>query len=330
MIIYPIVYPSALQFWFNTNYASEQYLPKDGHFSVLPHDYQLTVFPRTTEILSQMYCLSYPIRLLAANENRRIHQKEIACSIRSKHVPDDCFVQVDILRNDIPIYVACPEYCFLQASSELPLHKLIQLGYQLCARYTPDDRSQYKQRRRLPITSTAKILAFLDRCKGSHGVKKARQAIRYVLDNSNSPMETLFTMAAILPCHMGGFGLKKPELNADVLLSAKAQALLKTDTLCCDLVWRKEKVIVEYDSILVHLEAEQFKYDKKRASALNMSGYKVFHITSDFLDNFTAYQKTFDSIRCALKIKKDSRCLDKYQNERYDLFQFIWLECNLY
>ena len=207
MNIYPIVYPTALHFWLNANFASEVYLPKDGCYSALPQGYRLSTVRSNAQILSQKYSLSYPIRLLAPDRGSRITQKELTSSVRSEHIPENSFVRIDNLPAGTPVYMACPEYCFLKAASSLSIYELILLGYRLCAKYVPDNSSQYHQRTRTPITSTARIRTYLRQCKGAHGIKKAWRAISYVLDNSNSPMESIFVMPAILPHWMGGFGL---------------------------------------------------------------------------------------------------------------------------
>ena len=323
MIIYPIVYPSALQFWFNVNYYSEKYLPKNAHFLALPKDYRLSTVQSTAETLSQMYCLDYPIRLLAPNVVSRISQKEFSCSVKSVHIPENSFVRADDLPGNIAVYVACPEYCFFKAASFLSLFELILLGYQLCAKYTIDSNSHYHQRNRAPITNVERISSFLKQCHGAHGVKKALRAISYVLDNSNSPMESIFVMPAILPFYMGGFSLRSPELNKDISLSPKGHALLGYDKCCCDLVWSKEKVVGEYDSMLSHMETKQFFHDKKRASALVMSGYKVFNITYEYMNNFTSYEKLYDSFRCALGKRSNPQKMAKYADARFSLFQFL-------
>lgn len=323
MIIYPIVYPSAMQFWLNPDIDSIIYRPAVKNYHSLPKGYHISSVQNNISTLVQQYGFCLPLRLLASASELRINKNGVSCSINSAHVPDNCFSRIDDLPGSIPVYVACPEYCFLSAASELSLYELIQLGYQLCAKYIPDGQMQYLQRGREPITTASKITAFLEKCTGAKGVKKARQAISYVLDNSNSPMETKFAMPAVLSVSLGGFALRRPNMNKNINLTGRGAEILGYDKCCCDLVWEQEKVIGEYDSTLTHLDPRQHIRDKKRASALAVSGYTVISITSDFLRNFESFQRTYDGIRYALRMKRDRQRMDASLEKRYELFHFL-------
>ncbi|MBQ9032357.1 MAG: hypothetical protein IJ106_13035 [Parasporobacterium sp.] len=147
--------------------------------------------------------------------------------------------------------------------------------------------------------------------------------MKHILDNSNSPMETKLAMAAVLPFLQGGFALKHLEMNRYVALTPQGRALLGIDSCCCDMVWDQEKIILEYDSNLTHLEARQHAMDKKRASALSMAGCKVISITADVLHNFTAFEKTFLSLRWTLGMRTDQHRFASCRRQRYDLYQFL-------
>ena len=136
-------------------------------------------------------------------------------------------------------------------------------------------------------------------------------------------MESKIAMAIVLPLSMGGFGLKRPELNRDIYLSISGQKHLGYEKCCCDFAWVAEKVIGEYDSVMAHMNSQQFIQDKKRSCALNLSGYKVIHITCNSMNNYTDYKELFDSLRSSLKIRKHKDRLAKYEDERYELFKFL-------
>lgn len=53
--------------------------------------------------------------------------------------------------------------------------------------------------KRTRACSAAKISRYLARCEGMHGIKKARQALRHVLDNAASVREAATAMKLTLP-----------------------------------------------------------------------------------------------------------------------------------
>ena len=60
--------------------------------------------------------------------------------------------------------------------------------------------------------------AFLDSVGKVNGKAKAKRALKYVIDGSLSPMETMVYMLLCLPVMLGGYGLPKPEMNSIIEL----------------------------------------------------------------------------------------------------------------
>ena len=154
-------------------------------------------------------------------------------------------------------------------------------------------------------------------------VQKAKLAIRYALDHSNSPMESNLATLALLPWRYGGYNLKAPKLNLDVNLSETGAEHLGRETICCDMVWIEEKVVLEYDSNLAHLSPDQHAKDKKRITALSLSGYQVISVTANEVRSFRAVEELFLRVRRALGMKTNPERVETNFEQRYDVVHDI-------
>ena len=204
------------------------------------------------------------------------------------------------------------------------------LANDLCAIYVKDETEEYRQRRRDPVTTVESICSFMNKASGINGLKKARRAIQYVLDRSNSPMESKLAALAVLPLHYGGYGLSKPFLNHFVRLNKEAEEFLGQSQLCCDMVWLAKKVILEYDSNLSHLEIHQHFKDKKRSTALTISGYKVISITAEQLRDFHSVDNMFMQLRHVLNMRTHKDRIDKFAELRWNVVHGLMFKKRCY
>lgn len=156
------------------------------------------------------------------------------------------------LEGDSELCVVSPETLFLQMASELSLIELVRLGYELCGAYSlsliPIDGSgQARFNRRMPLTYVDRIRRYLEGASHARSVKKARMALRFVVDGSASPKETQLCMLLVLPRRMGGYGLERPSFNHRVKAFDSLGYSAKAARIGCGLLWRNAKVAVEYD-----------------------------------------------------------------------------------
>lgn len=150
---------------------------------------------------------------VTSDQATRIQAKFTSCSVYSSGLPDDAFIDAG---NGLAI--ASPELVFLEMSTimEPPVHVL--LGYELTGRYSRDylnPRTGNVTFDREPATSVNKIRDFLNRCHGIAGIDQARQALKYVRDNSWSPTESLIAAFAILPVVDYGYSMGEIALNQE-------------------------------------------------------------------------------------------------------------------
>ena len=306
-----IVYPSASEYW-----LEEKGVPHG--VNVFPED--TAIPPGRKGVRQQVNELSFdkPVHIAVPKKMNRVKSDEIIYHVMSKRVSPESFQKVAE-----GVFISSPELCFLQAAAELPIHQLVQLANNLCAIYILDPYEDYGQRRREQVTSVNDIRKFLEGIHRFMNVQNAKVAIRYALDHSNSPMESNLATIALLPWRYGGYNLKAPKLNLDVNLSETGAEHLGRDTVCCDMVWTDEKVVLEYDSNLAHLSPDQHAKDKKRITALSLSGYQVISVTANEVRSFRAVEELFLRVRRALGMKTNPERVETNFEQRYDVVHDI-------
>lgn len=100
------------------------------------------------------------------------------------------------------------------------------------------------------------------------GITRLREAIELIREDSWSPRESLVRVALVT------HGLPEPELNVDIF-DAFGRFLG-----CVDMVYRKQRVIVEYHGTI---HSGQYAKDVERIAALRAAGWTVIEVTADLL-----------------------------------------------
>lgn len=170
--------------------------------------------------------------------------------------------------------VSTPEFCFLQLASRLSLARLMQVGFELCGTYALAEGGPAK-RREEPLTSVCELRSFVESAPHAYGRAKALRAVRYLMDGSASPMETVLAMLLCLPHNLGGYAIPQPVLNYRVDVPPSMRKLADRSYCACDLCWPTAKLSVEYDSKLYHTDPERQGSDARRRNTLIALGYTV-------------------------------------------------------
>ena len=87
-------------------------------------------------------------------------------------------------------------------------------------------------------------------------------------------METIVYLLLCLPQKYGGYNLPQPELNPELPLEYEERMLLRTVSVKPDLLWRKQKLVIEYDGEY-HNDPVQAAHDNRRRIVLEARGYHV-------------------------------------------------------
>ena len=130
---------------------------------------------------------------------------------------------------------------------------------------------------RSSMTTVCDMKRYLEPMRGCRGVKRARHALRFVVDGSASPMESLLVVLLCLPPLLGGYGLPFPQMN--VSLDTRDVDTFGFRHRACDLLWPEYGLAVEYDSDEYHLGKEKHDADSKRLTTLGLVGLHVESLT---------------------------------------------------
>lgn len=214
-----------------------------------------------------------PLHVLIADACVRTETEGVVTHTWGSPFPDTAFAEAGE-----GFLMSTPEFCFLQMAGCLSLVQLIQLGFELCGTYALVGGAP-AVRRAAPLTTKAKLAAFVEQSSGARGCKKAARAVRYVQDGAASPMETMLAMMLCLPYGLGGYGLEKPLINHRVDVPSSSKRLADRAYCVCDLCWPEAKLCVEYDSARYHVDPDRQDSDARRRSTLIALGYTVVTVT---------------------------------------------------
>lgn len=223
----------------------------------------------------RLFGLKGPIDLIIPDSCLRRISKDINCHLWSEPLPSgSCY------RIAPDIYLSSPEFAFLQMAGELTPIQLMQLGFELCGCYVTG--SQYPRgfmRTHQPITSCVALGLFLGTTDGRYGGKKARHALRWILDNSWSPMESDISLLLCLPAKMGGYQLPAPLLNRRMRIPEHLARAAGTDRYYLDLSWGND-VALEYNGEADHFDRAQASRDRAREIVIRNARVSLIVVTS--------------------------------------------------
>ncbi len=163
---------------------------------------------------------------------------------------------------------------FLQVALEYSIHELIYLGLQICS-YREGTRSR---------CTIEELRACAEDLRGHRGRRKALRAIRYLENNSRSPMESILYMFLRLPNALGGCGFSEIVLNEKIVLDDGGK------TYFADLYVPSCKLDIEYDSDEFHSSAFALSKDRERAAHLEAEGYRVVSVGYSQLVDLKAFR----------------------------------------
>lgn len=173
-----------------------------------------------------------PLHVVVSVASARLRASDAVYHVKSCVFPRRSFIAAQE-----GVFISSPELCYLQMAEELELPDLVQLGFEFCGSYGMRDQDEPigKSEEGLdfgrragkavswldadyemaagreegagsagylpcaPLMSVASLERFISRCDGQYGVKKARDALRYVADNAASPMEAKLVTLLCLP-----------------------------------------------------------------------------------------------------------------------------------
>ena len=217
-----------------------------------------------------------PMHLLVSSASRRSRRKGVVSHVWSGPVPADSLILL------VPgIFVASPEFNALIMMRGCPkMHRpQVLMGY--CGLFAIDESSEDGFVKRVPLTSVRRLRDYALGMRGEPCAEALLDALDLTLDRVRSPMEARLVLVVLTPRSGGGLGMVPPECNVELTLNEDGRAIWGFKTIEGDIVWRRWRLVLEYNGRLRH--EGRYGDDLTRANALRTSGYDVMLVTSQQL-----------------------------------------------
>lgn len=230
--------------------------------------------PPNKAVLDALPESSEPTHFIVTDKKAYRRNESVVCHL-SSNLPRNSFLMIEK-----GIYVSTPEACFLQMAAECSFAKLLKIGFELCGTY-----SIYEDQliRREPRMSTGSLCEYLSHTAGCKGAKRAALAVKYLADNSASPMETALTALLCLPPYRGGYGFPRPHLNYPI----RQERIIRY----CDLCWPDSKLALEYDSDTHHASPQKLNEDSFRRIQIETTDMHVISVTKTQLFDLNSFEQ---------------------------------------
>lgn len=154
--------------------------------------------------------------------------------------------------------------------------------------------------KRPPLTQPDLIACVITDVHGLEGRRRADRAVRYVRGGSGSPLETKVIMLICLPPMLGGEHLPFPELNRRIAFSEAARKLAGMRYCVADMLWPKQRVVVEVNGFSFHADRDGFIEHSGRRAALEADGYRVIDINYEQVAHLEQWDSMVATITEAL------------------------------
>ena len=156
----------------------------------------------------------HPTQVAVPTSASRIRSPYAHTICYTRKLPEGSFVDTGA-----GLVISSPELLFVEMSKVMDPAALALLGYELCGTFSRDPVDPRIGEAALgvePVTSVARIAAFLKAYGGKLSVPHARAALAAIADNAWSPMEAVVAALMSLPVTEYGYGLGPLVLNQRV------------------------------------------------------------------------------------------------------------------
>lgn len=316
MVLY-LTGPSAVAYWRRRNPPGRRRTRAALPFGSASVDYGFKVSDLAALEEADLGWIPEPVHLLvprAASRRRCGRARFHACS---HPLPEGSFVRVsrDVL-------VSSPELTCVAsaASSTFPL--FVELLFEFCGRYRLPWGRAGEAVDMPPATSVSSLEAYCRKVQGVRGARDLRRALRYVCDNSLSPMETDIAEMMVFDPRMGGFGIEKPQLNPRFEVARRNRRALPQAAYLPDLYWPRAHLSVEYDSDKHHSEQRKLARDAIRRNGIEHLGTRVITLTWNQAGSYFEFERVALMVASALG-KRYGVDWKRWEGKRFDLHRLL-------
>lgn len=246
------------------------------------------------ELMSRYGLGQPPYHVTVADSSHRAQSPDVVSHVMGGAIPPGSFQP---LRGEL--WIATPELAFCQAASDAGFAETVKFGYELCSSFVLSEMLASPDRREA-LTSPKMLRKYLEQSAERPGIKIARRAVQYVHGGAESPMEIAVSMLLTLPRMYGGYGLPAADLNREIVVKSRLGG--QQHTYRGDLVWPRQRIIVEYDSDLHHSRQAELSHDALRRNALQDAGWRVIVMTKNQVYDETAVDEAAAQLARALGV----------------------------
>lgn len=168
-----------------------------------------------------------------------------------------------------------PEFIYVQIAGDIsrickePLERwqhivvLAELGCELCGTYSKQNTARGFKNRKMQLVSCNQMRDFACSIVHERGSGLAYEALRWVIDGLNSPMETVVYLMLCLPRAWGGFGCNLPKSNWFLPVPEHLVRKAKRTQIMPDLYWPEWNLVVEFFGEEAHEGHERRDYERR-------------------------------------------------------------------
>ena len=189
------------------------------------------------------------------------------------------------------VFICSPEYVFLQLAQSLDLAQLVAYGYELCGTYGFDETAERGIRvRKMPLITKSQLSHYIDSAQGMRGCKRAREALRYIVEGSASPMETVCSILVSFPYRFGGYSLPTLQINTEIDVPPALWVLCPQMHCVADFRIPKKQFVIEYLGEYDHSKNTSMHADRGRTVALREMGFEVLELSATQVWSLAAFE----------------------------------------
>ncbi len=217
------------------------------------------------------------------------------------------------------VYICHPALVLVQLARTHKVEHVASVGSELCGAYRKASFAAGGFVCSRPLASRQLLLDCIGGLEGVKGLPGARSAIRCTFDGARSPMESDLAVLFGAPVLRGGYDLGPFEMNGSVEVPRGKMPLCAKSYYLCDFLWRRERVVVEYDSDLCHTGSGRIADDAARRNALSALGFNVLTLTKRQLLNRFEFTRFMATLEAALG-RRRSRCSSEVLRRKAELW----------
>lgn len=220
-----------------------------------------------------------PLHVLVPSDEARLRAHALRCHIWSTPLPEGA-----LWRLTPDVLLASPEFCLQQMAPRSSEARICRTAMEVVGCYARSPRAPHGFYKRPPLMGLDELVRHFDENHG-YGARRVRLALRWVVEGSRSPMETVLVPVLVLPEELGGCGLARPQLNYRLEIPPSLQRAIERPYVVCDLCWPEWGVILEYDSYEFHTAPRSVDSDNARNEGLRDLGWMVRSVSAGMLTN---------------------------------------------